>query len=26
LNEIVARENPYTEDALHLEMGASPVR
>ena len=26
LNEVVARANPYTEDALHLEMGASPVR
>jgi galactonate dehydratase len=26
LNEAVARGNPYTEDALHLEMGPSPVR
>lgn len=26
LNESVARENPWTGSALHLEMGAEPVR
>ena len=26
LNESVARENPWTGTALHLEMGADPVR